>query len=154
MRKLFIVLIAVLLANATVFAQKTVAKEDVLKNYLTDFEKNYPDVKDVKWVMYDSLNYEATFTNDDVLQKVLYSNKGTEKRWYVEPMYTPKAIKDTLANSYAGYKIKDVCIVELRGKMTYQVRIYKKGGLFGRKQKDPKQLNFETNGKFIDVISL
>lgn len=154
MRKLFVVLIAGLLANAAVFAQKSVAKEEVLKNYLSDFEKNYPDVKDAKWVMYDSLNYEATFTTDDVRQQILYSNKGTEKRWYVEPEYTPKAIKDTLANSYSGYKVKHVCIVELRGKMTYQVRIYKKGGLFGRKQKDPKQLNFETNGKFIDVISL
>ncbi|MBP5759281.1 MAG: hypothetical protein J6W45_07760, partial [Bacteroidales bacterium] len=39
--------------------------------------------------------------------------------------------------SYSGYKVKHVCIVELRGKMTYQVRIYKKGGLFGRKQKTP-----------------
>ena len=154
MRKLFVVLMVGLLANAAVLAQKSVNKDQVLKNYLTDFEKNYPDVKDAKWVMYDSLNYEATFTTDDVLQKVLYSNKGTEKRWYVENEYTPKAIKDTLANSYQGYKIKDVCIVELRGKMTYQVRIYKKGGLFGRKQKDPKQLNFETNGKFIDAISL
>ncbi|MBO4741045.1 MAG: hypothetical protein J5605_05305 [Bacteroidales bacterium] len=154
MRKLLVVLTAALMVQTAAFAQKTVAKENVLKNYVTDFEKNYPEVQNVKWVQYDSLNYEATFTNDGVLQQVIYSNKGTEKRWYVEQEYTPKAIKDTLANSYQGYKIKHVCIVELRGKMTYQVRIYKKGGLFGRKQKDPKQLNFETNGKFIDAISL
>lgn len=154
MRKLFVVLIAGILANAAVFAQKNVTKEQVLKNYLSDFEKNYPDVKDVKWVQFDSLNFQADFTTDGVRQQVLYSNKGTEKRWFVEQEYTPKAIKDTLANSYAGYKIKDVCIVELRGKMTYQVRIHKKGGLFGRKQKDPHQLNFETNGKFIDDIKL
>lgn len=154
MKKLLVVLAAIILAHTATFAQKSVAKEEVLKNYVTDFEKNYPDVKDVKWVMFDSLTYQATFTTDDVLQQVLYSNKGTEKRWYVEPEYTPKAIKDTLAKSYEGYKIKHVCIVELRGKMTYEVRIYKKGGWFGRKQKDPKQLNFETNGKFIDVINL
>ncbi len=154
MRKLLVALTAMLMVQAAVFAQKTVAKEEVNKNYITDFEKNYPDAKNVKWVKFDSLSYQADFTVDDVHQQVLFSNKGTEKRWFVESQYTPKAIKDTLANSYQGYRVKNVCIVELRGKMTYQVQIYKKGGLFGHKQKDPKQLNFETNGKFIDAINL
>ena len=154
MRKLSIVLVAMLLAHTAIFAQKSVSKQDVLKNYVTDFDKNYAEVKDVKWVKYDSLTYQASFTKDDVFQQITYSNKGTEKKWFVEPQYTPKFIKDTLANSFSDHKEKHVCIVELRGKMTYQVQIYKKGGWFGRKQKDPKQLNFETNGKFIDVINL
>ncbi len=154
MKRLFVILAVVLLGQTVVFAQKSVSKDQVSKNYVADFDKNYPEAKNVKWFMVDSLNFNVTFTNDDVKQMVCYSNRGTEKRWYVEGEYTPKAIKDTISKNYSGFKVAEVYIIELRGKMSYQARIYKRGGLFGKKQKEPKLLNFETNGKFIDAINL
>ena len=154
MKRLFVILAVVVLGQTAVLAQKSVNKDQVSKNYVADFDKNYPEAKNVNWVMVDSLNFNVTFTNDDVKQMVCYSNRGTEKRWYVEEKYTPQAIKDTLSKNYADFKVAEVYILELRGKMSYQVRIYKKAGWFGKKQKEPKLLNFETNGKFIDVINL
>jgi hypothetical protein len=102
----------------------------------------------------DSLFYTATFTNSDGdKQATRFSNKGTEKRYFVDPAYYPHAILDTVASQFPKHKITTIYIRDLKGKMTYQARIARnKGFLFWRKETDVKTLSFETNCKMIEVV--
>ena len=98
--------------------------------------------------------YTATFTNSDGdKQATRFSNKGTEKRYFVDPAYYPHAILDTVASQFPKHKITTIYIRDLKGKMTYQARIARnKGFLCWRKETDVKTLSFETNCKMIEVV--
>ena len=69
-----------------------------------------------------------------------------ETRWAVDSKYTPHAIKDTIASKYKKYKIRELNVLNIKNHSTYEVRI----SLSKKKDKEPKILNFETDGKFID----
>lgn len=155
MKKLIALLAVVLLCQGAVSAQKakTVQVKDVPERYVKDFQKKAPECKDAVWTMVDSLVYDVTFTNEnDTKTAYRFSPKGTETRWFVDNKFCPHAIKDTVALHYPKYKISEVYVLNIKNKSTYQARIAKKGGLFGKKEKSAKLLNFETDGKFIDEI--
>lgn len=157
MKKLFLFVVILALGQATVFAQKEVSVKEsaVPVRYVKDFNNQAKDAQSAAWTMVaDSSAYMVTFTNSDGdRQSIRFTSKSTEKRYYVESQYYPHAILDTVANSYPKYKIKNLYIRDLKGKMTYQCRIAKmKGILFWRKEASAKLLSFETNGKMIEVI--
>lgn len=155
MKKLIILLAVVFSFQGTIIAQKakTIQEKDVPERYVKDFQKKAPDSKNVVWTMIDSTVYDVTFTNEnDTKTAYRFSPKGTETRWYIDSKYYPHAIKDTVANHYPKYKIREVYVLNIKNKSTYQARISKKAGLFGKKEKNAKLLNFETDCKFIDEI--
>ncbi|MBQ2508726.1 MAG: hypothetical protein II532_03045 [Bacteroidales bacterium] len=155
MKKIVTIALMLILAQTAVMAQKakSVNERDVPERYVRDFQNKGINAKDLHWTMVDSLVYDATYVDENgTTVAYRFSPKGTETRWFVEEKYYPHAIKDTVAQNYPKHKITELYVLSIKNKMTYQVRIAKKGGLFCRKEKDVKLLNFETDGKLIDVI--
>ncbi len=150
MRRLFLILAVILLSQTIALAQKAkiIPEQQVPERYVKDFQKRYPDVKTAQWSRVDSLVYDVTFDNSSTKEMLRFSNKGVEMRWYVDLQYAPKAIKDYIAENMPKYKLKEVCILDIRGKKTYQVEVVKKFLFF---TKDVKVLNFEIDGKYIDT---
>lgn len=156
MKKILLLALIVLLGQGVAMAQKakSVSQSDVPERYVKDFQNKAQGVTDVNWTLVDSMIYDATFVNaNGTKQSYRFSPKGTETRWYVETKWYPQAIKDTVAHNYPKHKITELYVLNIKNKSTYQVRIAKKG-LFCRKEKDPKLINFETDGKLIDVIDI
>lgn len=154
MKKIIVLAALVLFAQTMVFAQKakTVSEKDVPERFVKDFQKKAPEAKNVTWTLVDSMVYDATFVNENATkQSYRFSNKGTEVRWFVAEKYYPHAIKDAIKEQYPNHKIKEVYVLSIKNKMTYQVRIAKGSK---KKEKDAKIVNFETDGKFIDVIDV
>jgi hypothetical protein len=157
MKKILLLAALITMSQTLVFAQKekSIKEADVPVRFVKDFQSANKDVKDVNWtVTEDSIYFTATFINSDGdRQATRFSNKGTEKRYYVDPIYYPHAIVDTVVNQFPKHKITDIYIRDLKGKMTYQARIARmKGFLFWRKETEVKTLSFETNCKMIEVV--
>lgn len=157
MKKILVILSALLIGQAALFAQKNVSQSNVPERYVNSFESLTKGAKVTPtWTMMDSVVYDAAYTNENG-NKMSYrfSPRGTETRWFVEAKYYPQAIKDTVANHYPKFKITELYALSVRNKVTYQARIAKKGGfLFFKKETSVKLLNFETDGKFIDEIAV
>lgn len=157
MKKILALVLVAILAQGVVFAQKvkTVNQKDVPERYVKDFASKSKGAKDPVWTKVDSLVYDATYLNDQGNKMAIrFSPKGTETRWFIEEKWFPQAIKDTVAHNYKSYKITELYALMIKNKMTYQVRIAKTAGFFRKKEKAAKLINFETDGKLIDVIDL
>ncbi|MCQ2261393.1 MAG: hypothetical protein MJZ77_08405 [Bacteroidales bacterium] len=157
MKKILLLSALILMSQTVVFAQKDkpVKESDVPVRYVKDFQNQAKEAQNVSWVMSeDSAAYMATFTSPDGdKQAIRFTNKTSETRYYIDEQYYPHAIKDTLTNQFPKHKISEIYIRNIKGKMTYQVRIYRKAGfLFWKKETDVKTVAFETNSKLIEVI--
>lgn len=155
MKKILVAAVALLLCQGAVMAQKpkTVPEKDVRLNYVKDFQRQVKDATDITWFQLDSLTYKVDFLdNEHSRQAMVFSNKGSETHYYVDKQYYPAAIKDTVNHLFPNYKIDDVWVRKVRGKMTYQASVVKMGGfLWWRKVKDAKTLNWEVDGKYINA---
>lgn len=157
MKKILLILTFALTCNVALFAQngKAVNEKDVPERYVKDFQRQQADVKNVKWEIIDSMVYDARFVNDNGTETAIrFSPKGSETRWYIEPKYYPHAIVDNIAAQHPGYKIKELYLLNIKNKSTYQVLIGQRKGLFTKKWKHMRYMNYETDGKFIDEIEL
>ena len=155
MRKILAVAVAILLCQGAVMAQKpkAVAEKDVKVNYVKDFQRQVKDATNVQWWQVDSLTFKVSYLdNEKSRQAMVFSNKGSETHYYVDKEYYPAAIKDTVSHMFPKYTIDDVWVRKVRGKMTYQACVVKKGGfLWWKKVKDYKMLNWEVDGKYINA---
>lgn len=150
MKKIIITTTLAILTTGGLYAQKAISEQEVKVNYVKDFQRQEKEATDVQWWRVDSMTYKVTFRDAEKSRTaMLFSNKGMETHYIIEDHY-PHAILDTIANLYKGYSIKDVWVRKVRNKMTYQACIVKKSGfLWWRKERDPKVLNWEIDGKFI-----
>ena len=126
MRKLLAIFALLVASQTAIFAQKgeMVNEKDVPQRYVKDFEKRYPEVKDVAWIKIDSLIYDANFVNNSNEMSVRFSNKGVETSWFVKLEYTPAKIKTYIAENYPKYKLNKLSIVDIRNKKTTSFRIW------------------------------
>lgn len=157
MKKLFIFAATILLAQTIAFAQngKTVSEKDVPERYVKDFQRLATDVKNVEWRIIDTLVYDAKFVNESGTKTAYrFSPKGTETRWFIDEKYYPHAILDKIKELHPNYKVKELYALQIRNKVTYQVLAGQRKGLFTKKWKNMRLLNFETDYKFIDEIEL
>lgn len=157
MKKIILLAALILTGQTAVFAQKekSVKESDVPVRYVKDFQNQAKEAQNVSWTMtLDSSIFMATYTTPDGDRQALrFSHKSTETRYYIDEEYYPHAIKDTISQQYPKHKINTIYIRNIKGKMTYQARIYRKTGfLFWKKEADVKLLSFETNCKLIEVI--
>ena len=144
MKKILLLAALMVMSQTLVFAQKerSVKEADVPVRYVKDFQNQNKNATDVSWTMtLDSTHYMATFTNEDGdKQAMRFSARGTETRYYINPEYYPHAITS-------------LYILNLKGKMTYEVNIARKTGfLFWRKETECKHLRFEADCKMIEII--
>ncbi len=157
MKKILVLIALLTMGQAVVFAQKekTVKESDVPVRYVKDFQNQANSAQNVVWTMAaDSSAYMATYTAaEGDKQAIRFTPKTSETRYYIDDKYIPHAIKDTVAHQFPSHKISEVYIRNLKGKMTYQCRIYqKKGFLFWKRETNVKKISFETNSKMIEVV--
>ena len=157
MKKIITIALVVLLGQGVAMAQKakTVQEKDVPQRFVKDFHNKAKDIQAVTWTQVDSMVYDAAFVNAQG-NKMAYrfSPKGTETRWYIDTKWQPQAIKDSVSHNYPKHKIRECYVLSIKNKSTYQARIAQTKGLFKKREKDVKLLNFETDGKFIDAIDV
>ncbi len=157
MKKIFALTVVVCLCQTLLFAQsgKSVSEKDVPERYVKDFVRLSSNASGAKWEIIDSMVYDAYYVNESGTQTALrFSPKGTETRWYIEEKYYPHAIMDSISKMHPGYKVKDLYLLQIKNKVTYQTLIGKRKGLFVKKWRSMRFMNFETDGKFIDEIEL
>lgn len=157
MKRILTIAALLLMCNMAAFAQngKSVNEKDVPERYVKDFHRQAQDVDKVQWEFIDSMVYDAYYVNASGTQTAIrFSPKGSETRWYIEPKYYPHAIMDYIATAHPNYKVKDLYLISIKNKTTYQVLAGKRKGLFIKKWRNMMYLNFETDGKFIDEIEL
>ena len=150
MKKISLLTLLVLCCGM-VMAQKVVSEQSVPAKFVEDFQRQNLDVRNVKWYQLDSTTFEVRFIgNNNELQSVRYKPVGTERCYFVDLQYCPRAIKDTVRHHYSKYKITEVSIVSVRRESSYEVRIAQvKSFLFLKKEKDVRYLLFKPNGEFI-----
>ena len=157
MKKLLVLTAALILGQTLVFAQngKVVSEKDVPERYVKDFNRLSNNNQKVEWRIVDTLVYDAHFESENGTHTAYrFSPKGTETRWYIEEKYYPHAIINALNATHPGYKIKELYALQIKNKVTYQVLAGQRKGLFTKKWKHMRLLNFETDYKFIDEIEL
>ncbi len=153
MKKILAILAVAAVMQGVVFAQKAkpVLEKDVKVNYVKDFQRQVTDATNVEWFEIDEKTFKVTYLDfEKSRQAMVFTPKGSETHYFVDKQYIPSAIKDTVSNMYAKYKIQDCWVRKMRGKMTYQASIAKvKGFLWWKKTTNLKILSFEIDGKFI-----
>ena len=160
MKKILLIATLLIFCQGIVSAQKPqqVTEKEVNTKFVKDFHKQAPNAKDTQWERINNDTFRVRFTNEDKeRQALLYSNKGTETLFYVDEQYYPSAIKDTLKARYPKHSITELAVRKVKTNMSYQanIAITKKSGiLWWRKTEiiDPKTVNFDINGKFIDAV--
>ena len=150
MKKIAIIVAAIIMCEGAVWAQKSVAEKDVKVNYVKDFQRQVKDAKSVAWWQIDENTYKVTFRDEEnSRQAMVFSNKGMETHYIIEDHY-PHSVMDTVKHLFPKYSVTEVWVRKVRNKMTYQARIAKKSGfLWWKKETDAKILNWEVDGKYI-----
>lgn len=157
MKKILALVAAVLLSQTLLFAQsgKSVSTKDVPERYVKDFNRLTSNATDADWYMVDTLVFDAYYTSANGNKSSLrFSPKGTETRWYINEKYYPHTVVNQIHESHPDFKIKELYILSIKNKSTYQVLVGQRKGLFTKKWKNMRLMNFETDGKFIDEIEL
>lgn len=156
MKKIIIFAAIALLSQSLLFAQngKLVSDKDVPERYIKDFNRLSPETK-ADWYLIDTLIYDARFENKHGTKTAYrFSPKGTETRWYVLEKYYPRSIVEKIEAEHPGYKIKELYTLMIKNKVTYQALVGQRKGLFVKKWKHMRIMNFETDGKFIDEVEM
>ncbi len=140
MKKLFALSIAVVIVSAS-FGQNIDESKipDAVKN---SFNAKFANIKVSKWEKEDTI-YSAEFLMDESATEAEFSEKGSwlNTEWGVPLEYTPHAIKEYLDSSYAGYKLKEINVMDFPtdGKL-YVAEINKK--------KDCQKVYFSLKSEF------
>jgi hypothetical protein len=111
MKKIIALSIAFLVASTTL-GQKI--SETALPEAVSNaFKIRFPGAKNVKWEKEDSV-YSAKFLMNEAPTESEFDTSGLWKNteWNVPVEYTPQTIKTYLDSAYAGYKIKELTILE------------------------------------------
>ncbi|HXA02266.1 MAG TPA: PepSY-like domain-containing protein [Cytophagaceae bacterium] len=121
--------------------QEKAVPEAVVKAFRT----KYPTAKEVKWEK-EKANYEAEFKMKETSMSAVFNPAGNlmETESEISKSMLPKAMLESLAKDYPGYKIEETAKIESEGKVTYEAEVEK-----GGKSKD---LIFDENGKFLKTV--
>ncbi len=135
------ILLAAMLTVAFANAQK-IQDKDVPATVKTTFQKQYPDVKEVKWEK-ENENFEVEFELKETEYSVLLDASGnileTEVEISIDAL--PSNAKDYVSKNHSGQKIKEAAkITDAKGTVTYEAEI--KG----------IDLIFDSNGNFIKEV--
>jgi len=127
------------------FAQK-IQEKAVPEIVVKAFKAKYPTAKEVKWEK-EQANYEAEFEMKEVTMSAIFNPSGNlmEVESVMSKNMLPKAILETIAKDYPGYKIEEAAKIETDGKITYEAEVEK-----GEKSTD---LIFDVNGKLLKTLA-
>lgn len=140
MKKLIFLLTAV--ASVSLANAQKISEKDVPAVVRSAMQKNYPNVKVVKWEK-EKNNYEAGFEMARTGHSVLIDSSGKiiETEVGISVGELPASAQTYVTNNYPGKKIKETAkITDSRGVVTYEVEV------------NGKDLIFDNSGKFIQVV--
>ena len=122
-----------------------IKESEVPQAVRTSFTKAYPRAKEVKWDKEDGA-FEASFDQNKTDMSVLLDEKGMVKEveTHIEKTELPKAIQETIAKEFPGYKINETAKILTKGITTYEAEVKKEGKTF--------DLIFDINGKLLKKI--
>ena len=132
------ILVALMLANMPVFAQKMDASK-VPAPAQASFSKSFPGIKDAKWEK-ENGNYEANFKQDGKKMSALFDTNGAwlETETVIQVNELPANVADYIAKNYKGAKIREAAKLKMpNGDTNYEAEV------------NGKDLIFDANGKFI-----
>ena len=108
-----LMILSVLALSATACGQK-VSEADVPQPVKAAFMKQFPKADKGRWEMETKTEYEVNFKQGTEVMSATYGNAGqwmeTEKDIKADAL--PDAVRKTLADRYAGHKVKDLSYVE------------------------------------------
>ncbi|MFC5624212.1 PepSY-like domain-containing protein [Algoriphagus winogradskyi] len=126
MQKYFTILSIGLLLSAGVCAQEHTENEvpSAVKNA---FFQKFPKAKKVNWDMESATEWEAEFNQDGKEYSANFLTGGTwqETEHEIKTTEIPEAIKQTLAQDFAGFKIEEAEISEKADGSVYEVAVEK-----------------------------
>lgn len=135
-------LIAVALLVTTIaLAQKIQAKK-VPTAVKIAFQKNYPQIKAIKWDKEDD-NFEASYELDDIDNSILFDKQGNilESEIEIKTTQLPQGVLEYVKTNYKTLTVDEVAkITHNNGAVVYEVEMKK------------MDLLFDSNGKFIKEI--
>ena len=143
MKRIFAVVVVLLLAGIAGFAQK-VSENDIPKGVLKAYFMKINDTIPTTWEKYESF-YTARFTKDNLKGSMVF-NEATEwiwTRWELPVNYIPKKIKEYLTSNYPKYKTISNIVEYKAGGEFYLVGI--------KLKKDEKVLRFSSKSEFVNV---
>lgn len=109
-----------------------IKKENVPAAVRTAFDKEYPQVKEVKWEK-EGAAYEAGFKVGQTEHSVLISASGTvlETETEIAPADLPASVRTYVAEHFPGKKIEEAArITDSKNTVTYEVEIDGRDHLF------------------------
>ena len=140
MKKLALMIVAAMITSLS-FAQK-IQEKDVPASVKASFQKNYPNIKEVKWDK-EGEKYEASFDLNKIDNSVLFDAQGNllETEVEIKLNQLPKGVLEYVKANYKGQNVKEAAkITDAKGTVTYEAEI--KG----------MDILFDSNGKFIKEI--
>ena len=140
MKKLALMIVAAMITSLS-FAQK-IQEKDVPDSVKASFQKNYPNIKEVKWDK-EGEKYEASFDLNKIDNSVLFDAQGNllETEVEIELNQLPKGVLEYVKANYKRQNVKEAAkITDAKGIVVYEAEI--KG----------MDLLFDNSGKFIKQI--
>lgn len=110
----------------------------------TAFSQKFPAVKKVSWDMESATEWEAEFKLDGKEYSANFLTDGSwqETEHEIKIAEIPEAIKQTLAQDFAGFKIEEAEISEKADGRSYEVAV--------EKGEEEWELVFDVYGKLIE----
>ncbi|OOG76470.1 PepSY-like domain-containing protein [Algoriphagus sp. A40] len=126
MEKYLTILSIGVMLSASVCAREPSEKE-VPAAVKTAFSQKFPASKKVNWNMESATEWEAEFKQDGKEYSANFSTGGTwqETEHEIKAAEIPEAIKQTLAQNFAGFKIDEAEISEKKDGSVYELAVEK-----------------------------
>ncbi|MEI6816643.1 MAG: PepSY-like domain-containing protein [Bacteroidota bacterium] len=148
MKKVILILVMAVTIVLSANAQKMNAK-DVPTAVTTSFAKNFPTVKDPKWVKEDG-NYEANFDFNKAETSAEFDASGTllETETEISVSALPQPALDYAKKTYPDNKIKEASrIKDAKGIISYEAEMKGMDLVFDEKGKMLKEIKHEVKEK-------
>jgi hypothetical protein len=123
MKNLIYMLIVLTVLSFTACAQE----HDVPAKVKTAFEHKFPKAKKVKWDKENATEWEAEFKMNGMKYSANFTAEGDwkETEYEIEESEIPPAVRQTLANEFAGYEIEEAEVSETVDGKVYEFALEK-----------------------------
>ncbi len=123
-----LIVLSLVALNAAACGQK-VSEADVPQPARAAFMKQFPNAEHARWEMETKTEFEVNFKQGSQAMSATYGTAGnwleTEKD--IKAATLPEAVRNTLANQYAGYEVKALSHVENPQGTCYEADLEKGG---------------------------
>jgi putative PepSY-like beta-lactamase-inhibitor len=145
--KSILILLGTVMLSTTAFAQK-VSESKVPTAVLTNFKTKFPSAMKATWEMENMSLYEADFMMDGKKSSAKFEKSGKWKETETEIKIAelPKAVSQTIAKEFAGFKIEEAEKAETsKNGIVYEVKV--------KKGKETYDVMVASSGKTLEKVT-